>query len=380
MPLPVDLALPHYEGGCLTNVVPELLKAPGARSATWLPAPARHAAQVVLFVLDGVGWHQLLARPHVAPFLSAMTGGPITSVAPTTTATALSSIVLGCTPADHGVIGYRLRVDGPEGGEHDDLVLNILRWRTALGDARELVPPGEFQSRPAFGGRDTPVVTKAEFARTGFTSAQGLHRLHGWETASGIAVEVAAQLTAGEPFVYAYYDGVDKIAHAHGFGPHYDAELAAADALVADIAAVLPPGAALVVTSDHGQVEVGDRIVLLDEELLADTTLLSGEGRFLWLHARAGRLEAVAGRCRQLYENTGLAVVRTRSEVIDDGWFGGPMAPAVAARLGDVAIVARQPVAFLDPSDLGSAGLRCRHGSLTSDELAVPLVAVGSSA
>jgi predicted AlkP superfamily pyrophosphatase or phosphodiesterase len=372
--LPDDLALPAYGRGCLSDVIPELLRPPGERTASWLPAPARHAGQIVLFVLDGLGWCQLQARPDVAPVLASMAGGPITSVAPTTTATALTSIVVGATPAEHGVVGYRLRIDGTEG----DVVLNVLRWRTSEGDARDGVPAAAFQQLPAFGGRPTPVVTKAEFAASGFSAAQGLGELRGWVTPSGISVEVGRALAEGAPLVYAYYEGVDKVAHARGFGPHYDAELAAADRLVGDLRDALPAGAALVVTSDHGQVEVGDRVVALADDVLAETTLVSGEGRFLWLHARPGRVDALERRCRERYEAGGLAFVGRRDELVADGWFGGPLAAEVADRLGDVAVVARQPVAFLDPCDPGAAGLRCRHGSLTADELLVPLVAVGS--
>ena len=65
-------------------------------------------------------------------------------------------------------------------------------------------------------------------------------------------------LAGGEPFVYAYYDGIDKVAHEYGLGEHYDAELAAVDRLVADVLAVLPAGAVLLVTADHGQVDCGD--------------------------------------------------------------------------------------------------------------------------
>jgi hypothetical protein len=375
--LPGDLALPAYGEGALSDVVPELLRAPGQRTAAWLPEPVRDATQVVLLVLDGLGWEQLQARRSLAPCLSSMVGGPITSVAPTTTATALSSIVVGRPPAVHGVVGYRLRVDGPDG----DLVLNVLRWRTALGDARELVPAREFQSLPSFGETDVPVVTKAEFASTGFTIAQGLHHLRGWHAASSIPVEVRHLLRAGHPLVYAYYEGVDKVAHAHGFGDHYDAELVAADRLVADVAAALPPGAVLVVTADHGQVEVGDRLLALPDDVLADAALVSGEGRFLWLHARDGRTEALLASCHAHFGGEdGPAFVTTRRDLVDGGAFGGPLAPEVEHRLGDVALLARAPVAFVDPGDLGSAGLRCRHGSLTSAELRVPLVAVASPA
>ena len=79
------------------------------------------------------------------------------------------------------------------------------------------------------------------------------------------------------------------MAHEFGFGPFYDAELAAADRLVADLLEVLPPGAALAVVADHGQVDVGDAVIGLAPEVAELTSLLSGEGRFRWLHARPGR-------------------------------------------------------------------------------------------
>ena len=358
--------IPDYAGRCISNVAPAIV----GRTAL-LPEVARAASQVVLLVLDGVGWTQLQARRHLAPTLASMDGAAITSVAPTTTSTALTSIVTGTPPAVHGIVGYRIRVE-------DDRVLNILRWRTADGDARQRVPARGLQTQPPFPGttRPVPVVTKAEFASTGFSAAMGIQRMVGWYAASSIAVEVGRLLRDGEPFVYAYYDGVDKIAHAHGFGDHYDAELASADRLVADVAAQLPPRAALLVTSDHGQVDVGDATVPLDDDVLADTTLLSGEGRFVWLHAGPGRLDALLERCRERYGD--VADVCTREEVVAAGWFGGPVGPDIADRLGDVALVARAPIAFLDPTDTGSHALRCRHGALTEDELLVPLLACGS--
>ena len=354
--------IPDYAGRCISNVVPAIL----GRTAM-LPEVARGATQIVLLVLDGVGWTQLQARRELAPTLASMEGGPITSVAPTTTSTALTSIVTGTPPAAHGIVGYRIRVA-------DDRVLNILRWRTADGDARQAVPAHDLQRQPPFPGATgkVPVVTKSEFGHTGFTSAMGIERLVGWYAASSIAIEVGRLLRDGEPFVYAYYDGVDKIAHAHGFGDHYDAELCAADRLVADVAAQLPAGAALLVTADHGQVDVGDDTIPLHDDVLDDTALLSGEGRFTWLHAKAGRRDALLERCRARYGE--VADVRTRDELSAAGWFGGALAPAVAARLGDVALVARAPIAFLDPTDTGSHGLRCRHGALTEDELLVPLL------
>lgn len=364
--------LPDYGGPCLSNLVPALQGRTPARG--WLPEPATRARQIVLLVLDGLGWLQLQDRLALAPTLAAMAGGPIHSVAPTSTACALSSITLGRPPAAHGIVGYRVRVPGGQ-------VLNVLRWRTADGDARQQVPPEEFQTHRAFAGAPVPAVTRAEFAGSGFTLAHLSGAvLRGWREASSIAVEVRSLLREGHPLVYAYYDGIDHIAHERGFGPYYDAEVVASDRLVADVAAALPAGAALVVTSDHGQVDVGDRLVVLPPEVRDLCEAVSGEGRFAWLHARPGCAAALAEAVRPSVADTGLGWVVTREEAEAEGWFGGALAPDVSARLGDVALVARQPVAFVEPAgDAGSGhrGLRCRHGSLTADELLVPLLAVG---
>jgi len=362
-----DPVVPAYGGACVEGLVPALLNRFEHAPPAWVPEPLAGAEQVVLFVVDGLGWEQLSERDVLAPTLASMTGGPITSVAPTTTATALTSITTGLPPAAHGVLGYRLRVDTGE-------VMNVLQWRTPSGDARSSIPPARFQTVPAFMGRPVPVVTRAEFASTGFTLAHlGGARLHGWRMPSSMVQEVADLLKAGQGFVYAYYDGVDKVAHEYGIGAHYEAELMATDRLVADLLSVLPPGAALAVTSDHGQVHVGTGGLLLDGDLMEDVTTQSGEGRFRWLHARPGRAPGLAGAARDRYGD--VAWVHSREEIVAAGWLGGRPSPGVEDRLGDVALVPFAPVAFLDGAESGEARMVGRHGSLTPAEMWVPLLA-----
>jgi predicted AlkP superfamily pyrophosphatase or phosphodiesterase len=364
--------LPDYGGACLSSVVPALLDRFGPEVPDWLPEPARGARQVVLLVLDGLGWQQLQDDRDHAPTLAAGVGGPITSVVPTTTATALTSITTGRPPAEHGVVGYRVRVDGADGA--DDEVMNVLRWRTGTGDMRRLRPATTFQKVRPFGGRAVPAVTRTEFSSTGFTAAHlAGARLVGWSVPSTLVVEVRRLLGQGEPFVYAYYDGLDKVAHEWGLGEYYAQELRTVDRLVGDIVDALPAGATLTVTSDHGQVEVGTSARLPGPELLADVEMLSGEGRFRWLHSRRGATADVAAAAEAAHGDE--AWIRTREQIIDEGWFGGPLSVEFAHRLGDVALVARAPVAFLDPADTGETRLLARHGSLTEAEMYVPLVA-----
>ncbi len=334
-----------------------------------MPEPVRGARQIVLLVLDGLGARQLEARAtRLAPLLGTGGGATVTSVAPSTTAAALTSLATGLAPAVHGVVGYRVAVA--------EEVLNVLSWRLGGRDARRLVAPRDFQRARPFPGSPVrvPIVSRHDYGPTGFTAAHlGDAPLHGWHTPAGIAVEVRRLLEGGAPFVYAYYDGVDRTAHAFGLGEHYDAELRTVDGLVGDLLDVLPGGAVLVTTADHGQVEVGSSIRVLGDEVMALVTLLSGEGRFRWLHSLPGAKEDLLAICTE--QHADVAWVRDAEEIIEEGWLGGVPDDAVRSRLGDVALVPFAPTAFLDPADTGEQRLVCRHGSLTEDEMIVPLLA-----
>lgn len=355
--------VPEYAGRWIGEVVTGLS---AGSPAPWLPSPALEARSVVVLVLDGLGWQMLEGHRADMPTLARMQGAPITSVAPTTTATALTSMTTGVTPARHGVVGYRFRV----GGE----VMNALRWR--LDASGQPGPsPAEVQPVVPFGGVDVPVVSKAEFATTGFTTAhlRGT-TLHGWRTPANLVTHCRRLVTAGERLVYAYYDGVDRIAHNYGLGGDFlQDELRATDRLVADVLESLPPEAALVVTADHGQVDVGPEGQRSLEGLAPYVAAYSGKGRFRSLHARSGAARDLRQAACDLFEE--VAWVRTREQVAEEGWLGPGMSPSVAGRLGDVVLAAREPVAFVDPGYPQEATLISMHGSLTAEEMLVPLLA-----
>jgi hypothetical protein len=96
-------------------------------------------------------------------------------------------------------------------------------------------------------------------------------------------------LRAGEPLIYAYYDGIDKIAHERGFGAYYEAELRSADDVVEQVRAQLIEGAAMLVTADTGRSMSGPNDVDLADDVSKLIRNLSGEGRFRWLHASRAR-------------------------------------------------------------------------------------------
>jgi hypothetical protein len=330
-----------------------------------MPAPVEGARAVVLLLLDGLGWLQLRERAELAPVISRMEGNPITSVVPTTTATALTSVATGLVPGEHGLIGYRMDMGGA--------VMNTLHWAGPQGDMSSSHPPLQVQSCPSFLGASVPVISRQELENTSFTAAHltGTKPM-GWRVASSIPVTAAAAVEAGAPFVYAYYDGIDKVAHERGFGPYYDSELRFADSLVARLLETLPSDTALLVTADHGQVHVGEATVRLDDSVSSLVRHQSGEGRFRWLHARVGREADLLDACGMYAD---VAWVVSRAQVLDEKWFGPRTTAAAERRMGDVALVPHAQVSFEDPAEPGNFTLMCRHGSLTAEEMLVPLVA-----
>jgi hypothetical protein len=359
LPEPV---LPALDGPSVAGIVPALV---GDRPAPWLPDCARAARQVVLLVLDGLGWTALEQHRARLPALGGLDGGPITTIVPSTTATALTSISTGLAPAQHGVVGYRMLV----GGE----VLNVLRW--AVHDSRRAPDPFDVQRHTSFLGREVPVITKSEFRHSGFTRAhlRGAHFL-GWHTTATLVEHCVRCVSAGERFVYAYYPGVDTVAHEFGLhDAYFTRELEAADRLVADLRAALPDSAALLVTSDHGQVHLEPSSWVPLDDLAPLVEVMAGDGRFRYLHARKGAARELRAEADELVGDR--AWVLTRAELLDAGWLGAGATGTVPGRIGDVVLAAHAPVAFVDPALPNEAHLRSGHGSLTADEMLVPLLA-----
>ena len=150
------------------------------------------------------------------------------------------------------------------------------------------------------------------------------------------------------------------------------------DAELRRLAERLPAHASMHVTADHGMVDVpfGQRLDLaVDTELAAGVHLVAGEPRAPQLYCQPGAAADVAATWRSRFGER--ALIRLKGEAIADGWFG-PFAERNADRLGDVLIAFDESLAVEDsrtskPVLLTLLGM---HGSMTLDEVTVPLLSV----
>ena len=150
-------------GARLFDVVPQMFDALDGRPGALGLNPAESA---IVLVLDGLGARNLQAHSGHARFLSSHMGKRDVgqTVFPSTTAAALTSLLTGRAPGEHGIVGYRALV--PE----RNLVSNQLTGWEDDG----LDPLTWQRSTPlleAEAGRRTFVVSNAKYARSAFTAA-----------------------------------------------------------------------------------------------------------------------------------------------------------------------------------------------------------------
>ncbi len=333
-----------------------------------------HTDRVCVVLVDGLGLHTLLERGGHAPFLrSGMAGSRVLNTGfPATTATSLTMLGTGLVPGQSGVVGYTLRDSGT-----GDL-LNMLTW---AGSAR----PEEWQPRPTLFERLTAAgvgvvsVGKERFRTSGLTRAA----FRGGRFVGVSGLEDAVDAAVGglrDPavrLVYVYWGEVDAIGHHKGWGSwEWGEEVGAVDAALARLVARSPRGTTVVVTADHGMVDVAhrDKIdVARTPALREGVELVAGEPRAVHVHTRPGEADAVATRWRDVLGET--AWVLTRAAAEEAGLFG-PVAARHRRVIGDVVVLARGHRAILDSRvQTGpSLGLIGMHGSLTPAETLVPFV------
>jgi hypothetical protein len=362
---------PRYGAGALADVLPSVLAAIGA--AGWPSAIALPPApSYVVFLVDGLGWELLRRHRDVAPYLNSLADGtaPITCGVPSTTATSLTSLGTGLAPGRHGVVGFTSRVPGT------DTLLDALRWDQPV-DPREWQPHDTVFGRARAAGVATTTVSKRAFQGSGLTvaSQRGAEYVGADTPGERISATVHASASPGS-LVYVYEGELDSTGHAKGCKSWaWEHQLGVVDSFAQRMREALPPSTALLVTADHGMVDVGpDQRVDVDErpDLLDGVSLLGGEARFRHLYCAGGAVDSVAAAWRAgLGER---AIVLTRDEAIERGWFGEVDA-AVRPRLGDVVVASLggnavvATIRFKHESKL--IGF---HGSLTPDEMLIPLL------
>jgi hypothetical protein len=360
--------VPRYGSGALADLAPSLLAAlrvPGGHNVLGLPELPR----ACVLLIDGLGWELLRAHPEQAPYLSSLAGRPLTAGFPATTATSLGSLGTGLSPAMHGLLGYQIR--NPETGR----LLNCLKWADEV-DPLTFQPAPTAYTRAAEAGVSVSYVASGRHKDSGLSRAvnRGADYLPADSLGQLVAQAEYALRLGDRAYVTVYHPDLDSTGHMYGAGsPAWRHQLRFVDALAEQLAEVLPAGAAMYVTADHGMVNPTERVDVDEVAALRQgVELLGGEPRARHVYTEPGAVSDVLATWRELLGDR--VWVSSREEAVAAGWFG-PVAGELLPRIGDVLAVPYGDVAIVatsaEPVESSLVGM---HGSMVPAEQLVPLL------
>lgn len=373
----MSLRAPHYGAECLDRVLPSAAAAvgvPGWVDTLGIGESMRRVGTgpraVVVLLVDGLGQVSLGAHADLAPTLCgpSAVGRAISAAVPTTTPTGLGSLGTGLAPRAHGLVGASFRL--PETGR----LLHPLGWGDDPHPTAVQPEPTVFE-RLAAANVSVAVVAPRAYEASGLTRAA----LRGarYIGADSVGERVAGAVRAGARITYCYWPDLDRVGHVHGVdSPDWRAELEHVDSIVAALRRHLPADVGLVVTADHGMVDAVDRFDIDAERALRPgVAQIAGEPRFRHVYARRGAASEVYDAWSHVLGER--AWVLTRQGAFDAGLLGG-QDTGVDDRIGDVVALARGRTSLSSTTvDSKVSALLGQHGSITDEEIDIPLVVVG---
>jgi predicted AlkP superfamily pyrophosphatase or phosphodiesterase len=365
----------------LADVVPSSLLAVGHQpNPLSLPAVDR----AIVLLVDGLGASALSARAGhartIAPLLTP--GSTIGARFPSTTAAALATLTTGKAPGVHGLVGYSV-LDVA----HDRVVNQLSGWDARLDPATWQRVPTLFETARDAGVPSFAIGTE-RYRSSGFTRAV----LRGADYRSGASIadrfaearRVLDEIDRG--LIYLYVPELDQAAHSAGWqSPLWTSALEELDGAVREFALTLGRTEGMLLTSDHGILDVPESSHVLfdsDPRLVDGIRFVAGEPRALQLHFEPDA--SPEHRARVLAQWRAVEGPRSwvvsRSEAVASGWFGPTVDDAVVPRIGDIIVAARKGIAYYDSRVSSNTGRSMvgQHGSWSSEELTIPLLRFGA--
>ena len=381
--------MPDYKGGGIVNLMASLQEGLGGERHAYpvlsqlTPDDVGRHRQVVLWVIDGLGYNHL-RRQTEAVHLNAALKGRITSVFPPTTASAITTYLTGDAPQQHGLTGWYVYFRELGG------ILTVLPGRSRFGgsgygaggvDAAKLLQPRPFSDRigvesyslsPAY-------IVDSEFNRAHLGSSTAI----GFTALEGLCEETLAVCRrAGRRYLSIYWPELDSLGHRHGIeSAQVNDHLLELDRTFHRLCQGLEgTDTLLVVCADHGQVDTTPQQTFFVDrhpDLYRSLVLpLCGEPRAAYGYIRSGYESLFEESVASSFGDW--ATVYPSTQLIEEGWFGlGAPHGRLLERVGDRVLLMREHAIVIDrlPQDPPFQMIGA-HGGLSRDELWVPLISV----
>ena len=397
-----DLIYPTYQGYSIANLpatVARLLGLPWVGSeplAEKILAPVKDSYdQVILLLIDGFGWNLLEQVRHQTGWkniLSEAHLAVLSSIVPSTTASALTTLWTGVLPAQHGVIGYEMWL------KQQGVIANMITHSPATFrkgidslqlsdfDAETFLPVPTIGKRFKAEGAAVTVLQPSVINHSGlsnmlFAATNSIPYFAYsdlWVSLSGLVKNRSVK----QSYVYAYISEIDTL--THHFGPNDERvhlELMVIgnyiDHFIRKAQKYSDGRTLLMISADHGLIEtppVNDFDLNLHPDLLACLVMQpTCENRLPFLYLRPGREEEAEVLIRQKWGNQ-FQIIQ-RKQVLESGLLGSDfLHEDVDSRIGDWMVVPQKNAYWWWKPAVNQ--MHGRHGGLSPEEMLVPLLMI----
>lgn len=395
--------LPHYHGYSIANLPASVIRwlgLPPPQGQVPLAEPLLETLpdsfqHVIVLLVDGMGYDPFTAFLGASPWnrlLPDAVFAPLTSVVPSTTASALTTLWTGALPAEHGVIGYELFL------KEFGVVANMILHSPAAftGDTGSLrragFDPLTFLTTPTLGAYLAEHGVKSFAFQPAAISHSGLSQMlltgaetQPYRTLADLAVSLRSllfTLRRQKAYIYVYWPDIDTLSHR--FGPaderirlEFEQFSFGLGRLVERLQADSRGETLLVVLADHGLIATprNPAFELRNHPQLVENLAMlpSGENRLPYLFVRPGKQTAVEDYIERTWP--GRFPLISGEQALAAGLLGdGRVNEKLLDRLGDcLAIPQGDAYWWWSSRDNTMLG---RHGGLSRAEMLVPFFAL----
>lgn len=345
----------------LSEITPSIFFSLGLESAVdHLNLGISPHGRELLFLIDGFGFDVFQKYEQQMPTMSRMfKQGLVQTAFPSTTATSLATLTTGVMPGSHGMLGYTVQV--PRSGGR---ILNALKWDERV-DPEIWQPIQTLFQRASHAGIKVTHVAAKRYENSGFTRAvfRGAE-YKGANVVTDLISETKLALQSTPSFVYLYVNDLDSAGHSDGVGSDkWLSTLSMIDQMVSQLMKELPKGTRFWITSDHGMVNVEEKIIIGQENpLLEGVSVVAGEPRARHIYLKNDSPQAREDAA-SLWENylKEKALILTREEALSSNLFGTNVSADAFDRMGEIIVIARGGLVLLDADRAEKEGAMVGH-------------------
>lgn len=388
--------LPNYNDNSIVNLMSSILKKFGGKS---IYSPLKILDQselsdvnnIVLLVFDGLGYN-FLEKHGTHTFMFKNLKGKITSVFPTTTASAMSCFYTGLAPQNHGVPAWYTYLkelglistilpmtirglDTPiiNNNFKPEQLLEVDSLFDIFSIKRIQVLPEEFHNSPY------NVIHQG-----GSTGVRYYKSLQGFFQK---ILDTLKEKSNSPRFILGYWPLIDGLSHVYGTDSdqtlrHLEDLDNSFQKFIDNLKKNDNDDVRVIVTADHGLTNTipEHNYYLKNHPILQETLTLplSGEARTPFFYVRPSKVEQFENYIENNLSHAG--VLHKSQDLINKGYFGkGTPHPRLFDRIGDYIFIMGDDYTLRDQlfsEEKNKAAHVANHGSLSDEELYVPLILI----